>query len=227
MSHSVKLVIALNTEIELAICNEVEDKLNTFPKSYNEYFASEFKDIKLSIQELKSYINEIKDISFDSDLGRDFVYNYQRKLDSITKKIQNIKSINISEYIKKYDIKQNSEINKIIADNGIMATLAIQEIRAEHVEVTSKSLLNKINYMRNKSYEDEKLKTELKELETFIFDQEYDESIEDYFLSLLNNSNSPQLIMDLHSLISYKKKWSITNQKVISTNYKNIRRIII
>ena len=200
MSHSIEMSVALNTAHEVKVCNDVLENINNFPKEYEAVFGNEINKIKGSISELKKFAEDTKGVFGDADNG--FV-KYQLKLDSIKKKINNIKSINLSRYISIVDKNDANEFNEIVAKNGIMATLAIQEINDRSIELNPSTLNDMIDEIRTKNSDILNLKEENKRIEDYIFDNEFDSETEEHLLSLVESSDSPQLLMDLYALMGY------------------------
>ena len=147
MSHSVEMSVALNTAHEVKVCNDALNEINAFPKEYTDIFGEKIKQIKTSAEELIEFAKSIDGVYGDSDDG--FI-KYQLKLDSMKKQINNIKSINLSKYISVVNNKDKTSINNIVAQNGIMATIAIQQLVELGMELTPDSLNKTIDEIRNK-----------------------------------------------------------------------------
>ncbi|MCK5867018.1 MAG: hypothetical protein KAG14_01335 [Mycoplasmataceae bacterium] len=219
MSHSVEMSVALNTEQQVKVCNDVLTKMNSFSEEYVEVFGKQINEIKASIKELKEFASNAEGIFGDSDNG--FV-KYQLELDAIKKKINNIKSINLSKYLSIKDDANNADIKDIVVKNGIMATLAIQKIQEQSINLNATSLTKMIDEIRTQKDNTEALKEESSRIQNFIFDGGFDEMTEEYLLGLISTSQSPQLLMDLYALMGYME----TDKIRVSELYTDVSNIL-
>ncbi|MCK5867533.1 MAG: hypothetical protein KAG14_03970 [Mycoplasmataceae bacterium] len=219
MSHSIKMSIALNTDHEVKVCNDISKEINSFPKEYLNTFGEEISKVKNSISELKKFAEDTKNIFGDSDIG---FMEYQLKLDSIMKRIKNIKSINLSNYITSVNGKEVKKINEVVAKNGVMATLAIQKLSEEGIDLNLSSLNKMIDSMRTDTAKTKDMIEENKRVENFIFDNDFSEELEEHFLALVEKSNSPQLLMDLYAMMGSME----IEEKRVSELYKDVSNIL-
>ena len=197
MSHSVKLSIALNASTEIKVCEKIKKDIEELSKEYKTVFSNEIKELKDSLKEMTIFVESIKGESVETD---NFL-SYQMKMDSIKKRISNISSINIKNYIEKVESKDGIKINKIILDNGILATLAIQNIEENNESITSENLQYEINKIRVEKNLSNSFKEEISRAEKFIYESNLEIQEEDYLLGILDKSTSPQLLGDLYSIV--------------------------
>ena len=205
MSHSVSMTVALNTSHEVKICDSIENEIKAFSEEYKKFFAKEILDILESIKELKKFAASINDVIGDSDtINKTKMFlEYQKLQDSITKKIQNIKSINIANYAEKVEGAEKDKIDVIVAKNGVLAMMAIQKLEDDNIQLNSNNLEETISKIRNKDVEETLLKSETKKIENAIYDYEMEEALEDHLLKVIDNVKSPQEIADVYALVGH------------------------
>lgn len=203
MSHSIKMTIALNSDHELKVCEDVQKTINQFPDEYKNIFGKQINSIGESIVELKEFAAGIDNlfVNVDSVGAQNSLLDYQRKLDGIVKRVNNIKSINLSEYITKVSSDKLEALEEIISNNGVMATLAIQQLDDEGIQLSKESVMERIDVIRNSDISSEELKVEIKKVEDFIFNSGFDESVEDHLLEVCEKTSSPQVLSDLYALV--------------------------
>lgn len=205
MSHQIKMTIALNTQNEIEACKIAENKLNNLPKEYLEVFDREIEELRVSVSELSEFANNISGMTIDSDSANsnntEFM-NYQRKLDALMKRVENIRSINLSNYIKNVEEKEKSNVNKILVENGILGMLALQNITKKNLSVTPEELEKEIDEIRNSESDTSEFNEQIEGLQVKIFDGEFSDVIENHLLETLALTNTPQLAMDFDALLS-------------------------
>ena len=218
MSHSIEMSIALNTAHEVKVCEDVLKELKNFPQEYKDVFGQKIVQIESSVSELLKFAESMDGLYGDSDNG---IVKYQLKLDSIKKQINNIKSINLSKYISVMENKDSSAINEIVTQNGIMATIAIQQLEEKAIDLNVESLNKEIDEIRTKKDGLKSLAEENKRIEDYIFDNDFPPMIEEHLLELVNGSSSPQLLMDLYALMGYMD----TDRIRVNELYKDVTKI--
>ena len=224
MSHSISMTVALNTSHEIKVCDSIENEINLFSSEYKDLFSKEILDIQDNIKKLKEFASSINNVIGDSDsiAQTKTFFEYQKLQDSITKKIKNIKSINIGTYVERVQGIQKDEIDKIVTKNGILAILAMQSLETKAIELNSINLENAISEIRNKSLEESQLNIEVKSLENNIYDQEVNEALEEHLLDLIDEVKSAQEIADIYALIGHMQ----LEEKRINEMFIDVTKIL-
>lgn len=202
MSHSVSFVAFNLTQDINEQCNSILNRI----KSIQQYNWKN-ESINQSINNLiNNYSKKVDDIlNMDKKLVNPV--EIQSMLITITKDIANMQQFtdeSINKYYQTYFDNAKQNINKIIAQYGILAITAIEQMQKNHEIINEDNLLNKIDIIRNNQINEEQLKIYKQTFKQAINASNFPNNIKLELLNYINTFKTIQEVSDIAGFIASK-----------------------
>ena len=202
MSHTVSFVtFNLNKEIKEQ-CNDVLNRLHSI-QQYDWKNEITSQTINTLLEQYQNKINEILQL----DGKRVQAVDVQSMLVTIMKDVANMQQFSneaIQGFYKTYLNDVNENINKIIAQYGILATTALAKMQQENQIINEQNLLNKIDQIRNKQINKEELQRYQIEFKKAIDQCSFPNDIKLNLLNLVSHYTIAQEVSDIPGFIATK-----------------------
>ena len=202
MSHTVTFVaFNLNQDIKQQ-CSDILSRLQSLEKYdwKNEATSQTIHSL------LEQYQKKVDDI-YSLQGKKVYSTEVQSMLVTIMKDVANMEQFcnaSIAGFYQTYLQNATENINKIIAQYGILATTAMQQLQSEHQTINEENLLNTIDQIRNAQINAQELKVYRDEFKKAIDKCNFPSDIKLNLLNLVNHYTTAQEVSDIPGFIATK-----------------------
>ena len=202
MSHTVTFVaFNLNQDIKLQ-CSDVLNRLHSL-EQYDWKNETTTKTIHSLLEQYQKKVNDI----YALQGKRVTPAEVQSMLVTIMKDVANMQQFanaSIAGFYQTYLQNATENINKIIAQYGILATTALEQLNAKHQIINEQNLLDAIDQIRNAQINDQELKVYREEFKKAIDQCSFPNDIKLELLNLVNHYTTAQEVSDIPGFIATK-----------------------
>ena len=202
MSHTVTFVaFNLNQDIKLQ-CSDVLNRLHSL-EQYDWKNESTTKTIHTLLEQYQKKINDI----YSLQGKRVDSFQAQQMLITIMKDVANMQQFanaSIAGFYQTYLQNATENINKIIAQYGILATTSLEQLNAKHQIINEQNLLDTIDQIRNAKINEQELKIYREEFKKAIDQCTFPSDIKLELLNLVNHYTTAQEVSDIAGFIATK-----------------------
>ncbi|MBQ5492540.1 MAG: hypothetical protein IIT78_01530 [Mycoplasmataceae bacterium] len=202
MSHSVTFVTFNLTNDIKQQCSDILNRLQSI-KQYDWKNTNTANTINDLLQQYHSKIDEI----YKLDHKTVNAVEVQSILATIMKDIANMQQFanaSIAGFYKTYLENASQNINKIIAQYGILATTALQKLEESHQIINDQNLLNTIDEIRNSQINEQQLKIYHSEFKKAVDKCTFPDDIKLILLNLVSKYTTAQEVSDIAGFIATK-----------------------
>ena len=202
MSHEVHFVaFNLNQDIKQQ-CSDVLNRLHSL-EQYNWKNKNTTQTIHSLLEQYQKKINDIYALQGKTVSPTEV----QSMLVTIMKDVANMQQFanaSIAGFYQTYLQIATENINKIIAQYGVLATSALQKLNDEHQIVDEQNLLDTIDQIRNEQVNEAHLKVYRDEFKKAINQCSFPNDIKLELLNLVNHYTTAQEVSDIPGFIATK-----------------------
>ena len=202
MSHGVSFVaFNLGEDIKLQ-CSDILNRLHSI-EQYDWKNEQTSKTIHSLLEQYQKKINDI----YSLQGKRVDSFQAQQMLITIMKDVANMQQFanaSIAGFYQTYLQNATENINKIIAQYGILATTALEQLNAQHQIISEENLLNTIDQIRNAQINEEQLKVYRQEFKKAIDNCSFPNDIKLDLLNQVNRYTTAQEVSDIPGFIASK-----------------------
>ena len=202
MSHGVSFVaFNLSEDIKLQ-CSDILNRLHSI-EQYDWKNEATSKTIHSLLQQYQKKVDDIYSLQ-----GKKVdIFQAQQMLITIMKDVANMQQFtnaSIAGFYQTYLQDATENINKIIAQYGSLATLAIEKINDEHQFLDEQTLLNTIDQIRNAQVNEKQLQFYRAEFKKAIDQCAFPNDIKLNLLNLVSHYTTAQELSDIPGFIATK-----------------------
>ena len=202
MSHGVTFIaFNLSEDIKLQ-CSDILNRLHSI-EQYDWKNEATSQTIHSLLEQYQKKVDDIYKLQ-----GKKVdIFQAQQMLITIMKDVANMQQFcnaKIAGFYQTYLQNATENINKIIAQYGILATTAIEKLNEDHQIINEENLLNTIDQIRNAQINEQQLKVYREEFKKAIDNCSFPTDIKLDLLNQVNHYTTAQEVSDIPGFIASK-----------------------